>query len=309
MAPEQARGRWEVVDEQSDLWSLGATMFALVCGRTVHEAETNNELLLASMTQPAPPVRTFAPDVPEMAAGIIERALAFEKTDRYASAEEMLTELRYAIQVLEEGRRERGFSSLPPIAGTPFEALRSSMPPPPSTFRPVARSERPELTQEDARPQGSKSRRVLLAAAALGMSALVGYFAVSSFTADETAPVAAQQESGEVALPIVEPERDVAVPTAPTQSKDKSKAPSGEPPPDSPDPTATVSATDDISTDADGEGAKPPPAAPAANQAEGPAKVQKAPSPAKTEAERGSEPDTSSDESEAHNFDPLRMRR
>ena len=38
MAPEQARGRWEEVDEQSDIWSVGATMFALVCGRMVHEA-------------------------------------------------------------------------------------------------------------------------------------------------------------------------------------------------------------------------------------------------------------------------------
>src|SRR5690606_8215467 len=98
MAPEQARGRWEEVDEQSDIWSLGATMFALVCGRTVHEAERSNELLLACMTQHAPPVCAVAPDVPEIAAAVIDKALAFEKTARYASAEEMLDDVRYVAQ-------------------------------------------------------------------------------------------------------------------------------------------------------------------------------------------------------------------
>src|SRR6188768_1945630 len=40
MAPEQARGRWEEVDGQTDLWGLGATMFTLVAGEYVHESET-----------------------------------------------------------------------------------------------------------------------------------------------------------------------------------------------------------------------------------------------------------------------------
>jgi serine/threonine-protein kinase len=42
MPPEQARGRWEEVDARSDIWAVGATMFSLVAGRSVHEAATIN---------------------------------------------------------------------------------------------------------------------------------------------------------------------------------------------------------------------------------------------------------------------------
>jgi serine/threonine-protein kinase len=40
MAPEQARGRWDEVDGATDLWAVGATLFTLLTGRLVHEAET-----------------------------------------------------------------------------------------------------------------------------------------------------------------------------------------------------------------------------------------------------------------------------
>ena len=57
MPQEQARGQWAKVDAQSDLWAIGATMFAVIAGRYVHEAATINEQLLAAMTEPAPPIR------------------------------------------------------------------------------------------------------------------------------------------------------------------------------------------------------------------------------------------------------------
>ena len=45
MSPEQARGRWDLVDAQSDVWSVGATMFTLLSGQDVHAADTVPELL------------------------------------------------------------------------------------------------------------------------------------------------------------------------------------------------------------------------------------------------------------------------
>ena len=37
MAPEQALGRWQDVDARTDLWAVGATIFNLLTGQSVHE--------------------------------------------------------------------------------------------------------------------------------------------------------------------------------------------------------------------------------------------------------------------------------
>ncbi len=97
MSPEQARGRSALVDSQSDLWSVGATLFALATGRLVHEAETANERLLAAMISPAPPVRSITADVPPGLATVIDRALAFEKSGRWPDARSMQRALRDAM--------------------------------------------------------------------------------------------------------------------------------------------------------------------------------------------------------------------
>ena len=36
-APEQARGEWDIVGARTDIWAVGATLFALLTGRLVHE--------------------------------------------------------------------------------------------------------------------------------------------------------------------------------------------------------------------------------------------------------------------------------
>jgi len=99
MPPEQARGRWELVDARSDLWAVGATMFALLTGRSVHEAETVNETLLLAMAQPAPALASVWPEAPAPIAAIVDRALAFGMRDRWPDA----TSMRQAVQ----GARQR----------------------------------------------------------------------------------------------------------------------------------------------------------------------------------------------------------
>ena len=89
MSPEQAAGLWEKVDARSDLWSLGATMFMLLTGREVHSGLKNYELLIASITKQAQPIREVAPDVPDDIANVIDRALAFHPGDRFPSARVM----------------------------------------------------------------------------------------------------------------------------------------------------------------------------------------------------------------------------
>ncbi|MBK8997338.1 MAG: serine/threonine protein kinase [Myxococcales bacterium] len=100
MAPEHARGLWDEVDARSDLWSVGAAMFCMLTGRLVHEGRTTNELLLAAMTQPAPSLRSLAPTVPEVVAEVVNRALAFDKADRWPDARAMQDAVRRAYHRL-----------------------------------------------------------------------------------------------------------------------------------------------------------------------------------------------------------------
>jgi len=100
MAPEQARGRWDEVDVRTDLWAVGAVLFALLTGRRVHEADTANEALAKAMTEPARPIRELCPDVPESVAVVIDRALTYPKRRRFGSAAEMRDALRDGVRGL-----------------------------------------------------------------------------------------------------------------------------------------------------------------------------------------------------------------
>ena len=100
MSPEQARGEWQRVDGRSDLWAVGATMFVLLTGRTVHGARFAPEMLVAAMTQPAPPLASVLPGVPAPLADIVDRALAFDPLARWPDARQMQAALRRASSLV-----------------------------------------------------------------------------------------------------------------------------------------------------------------------------------------------------------------
>jgi serine/threonine-protein kinase len=103
MAPEQARGRTSLVDARTDVWAVGATMFTLLSGQQLHQAETTNERLLAAMTQHAPPLATVVPGIPAEVARVVDQALAFEKGDRWPDARAMQEAVRHAYAAVAEG--------------------------------------------------------------------------------------------------------------------------------------------------------------------------------------------------------------
>jgi eukaryotic-like serine/threonine-protein kinase len=96
LPPEQARGAAHEIDARTDLWAIGATLFSLLSGRSVHEAENINLLLLAAMTEPAPPLLSVAPDVPAAVAAVVDRALQTAREARWADASAMRDALALA---------------------------------------------------------------------------------------------------------------------------------------------------------------------------------------------------------------------
>jgi eukaryotic-like serine/threonine-protein kinase len=88
MSPEQAAAKADV-DERSDLYSVGAILFECVTGRPPYVGESNELVMAAIRTTHAPAVRDVAPKTPLDLAAVIDRALSFERDDRFSSTSEM----------------------------------------------------------------------------------------------------------------------------------------------------------------------------------------------------------------------------
>jgi eukaryotic-like serine/threonine-protein kinase len=104
MAPEQARGRWDEVDARSDIWAVGATMFSLLTGRSVHEGATVNEQLVLAVTNRAPTLAQYAPDLPPSVVTVVDRALQHDKSLRWPTVRHMREQLRLAMADVEAPR-------------------------------------------------------------------------------------------------------------------------------------------------------------------------------------------------------------
>lgn len=100
MPPEQVRGLWNHVDARSDLWAVGATMFALMAGKRVHESDDEQIDVFATATKPAPSLVAVAPGTPEAVAALVDRALALEPAKRFQTAAAMRAAVQEAATAL-----------------------------------------------------------------------------------------------------------------------------------------------------------------------------------------------------------------
>lgn len=125
MAPEQAMGEVDRMDQRTDLFAIGAVLYELVCGKRVHSGRTVEETLVKAASQPAESVARHNPDLHGMLVGYIDTALAWYPADRFQSAGEMLDELFYVKAALDRDRPA-------PVTPTMLEesSERSDSPPP-----------------------------------------------------------------------------------------------------------------------------------------------------------------------------------
>ncbi len=91
MAPEQASDS-RTVDIRADIYSLGCTFYKLLTGRAPFsgaEYRTTLDKLNAHVQQPAPPIRQIVPEVPEQLAAVLNRMLAKDPSERFATPAEV----------------------------------------------------------------------------------------------------------------------------------------------------------------------------------------------------------------------------
>jgi serine/threonine protein kinase len=97
MAPEQAMGKH--VDHRADIYSLGASAYALLTGRPPFEGANEYDVIYKQLNDdPAPPsaVAPVAAGVPKWLDKVILTTLRKDPDDRYASMRDLATALREA---------------------------------------------------------------------------------------------------------------------------------------------------------------------------------------------------------------------
>jgi serine/threonine-protein kinase len=145
MAPEQASGEKEQVGPRTDVYGLGATLYALLSGRPPFSADTPLNLVVAVLREPPPPPSTLRADVDPQLEQVVLRCLAKDPDDRPASVAALRGELA-ALETPRRGTRRRAWAPLAILAlgglGAGAVLLLATTPTPSTRPRPPASSSR-----------------------------------------------------------------------------------------------------------------------------------------------------------------------
>ena len=93
MAPEQAEDAVSV-DARTDIYAIGIILYELLTGTLPFDASSNYKLLAQVLKGEIRPPEEANPDFPSEARPLLFKAMARDRTDRYPSAEALLSALR-----------------------------------------------------------------------------------------------------------------------------------------------------------------------------------------------------------------------
>lgn len=121
ISPEQTGRMNRTIDERTDLYSLGVTLFELLTGRRPFVADDPLELVHHHIARRPPSPADINPSVPEPVAAVILKLLAKDADERYGSAGGLRTDLERCLDGL---RGEGAIASFPLGAGDPLDRIK-----------------------------------------------------------------------------------------------------------------------------------------------------------------------------------------
>ena len=94
MSPEQSLARRGVVDQRTDVYALGATLYEFLTLRPAFDGRDHQELIRQISLDEPTPLRRLNPAVPRELETIVLKAMAKDPSGRYATAQELSEDLK-----------------------------------------------------------------------------------------------------------------------------------------------------------------------------------------------------------------------
>ena len=182
MSPEQVRGS-DTVDGRADIFSVGVVLYELLTGRKPFDADQPTATIVKILNEDPTPIESLAPELPAQLVAAVNRALAKDPDDRFATAGELSKELQWI-------RKAVGAAG----DGAPLDETRFASPTEIRSFQAgLGKGERKTTTSRTAAktapPAPSMPKWVIPAAAAAVV--LVGVLAVMLMSSRSNQPATA----------------------------------------------------------------------------------------------------------------------
>ena len=203
MAPEQCRSASDV-DHRTDIYALGCVLFHMLCGRPPFVGDGIGDTIAGHMFEPPPPMQDLHPELPPMVEAVVQRALAKDPEDRYATMTELATALANAgpsapasmhgvpAEVSELGSGESSAPTRESVSSlrytNPSMERGQGSPAYASTARLEGSSTLGGAAAQSMATHRPRRRRLVAMLATLGLATVLGLVARGALTDSEPAP-------------------------------------------------------------------------------------------------------------------------
>lgn len=173
LSPEQARG--SMATKQSDIYAMGIILYEMLTGSVPFEGESAVSIALKHFQETVPSVKDFDARIPQALENVVLKATAKEATDRYASAEEMASDLATSLspQRLDEPKFE-------PASMLEVTRIHEQLPiEPPVEEKPISPIKEETTPDNEKKKKKKKKKMILFAILGIFLLAVIGFFAIA----------------------------------------------------------------------------------------------------------------------------------